>query len=136
MLDSSLGVARPQLESAGIEIVDESAASYYGGKNLYLFWGVRLVASSSGPYEDVARVTVRLGYREPVSVTEHNPVEMMTVAEIFQLGQRPRFCEAKNTNIERNQLGKSDFASMVLKEIEWGKLRIAGQDSSKIIRSW
>jgi len=123
VLDSSLASARAQLESAGIEIVDES----YYGKNDYLFWGVRLVASSLQPFEDIARVTVYLSYREPVSPTEHNPIAIVSWAEIFQIGQRSRFFDKKQATIEREQLGKSDFAGMVLKEIGWGKLRIASQ---------
>ena len=134
MLESSLASARAQLEAAGIEIVDESAATYH--RNLYLSWGVRLVVSSPAPLEDIARVTVRLRYYEPGPSTEHNPVVMETRAEIFQLGQRSRFFDEKQATIEREQLDKSNFAGMVLKEIEWGKLRIASQDPGGVIRSW
>lgn len=134
MLDSSLALARPQLESMGLEIVDESAATYHY-KNHYLFWGVRLVASSPQPFEDIARVTVRLSYDEPGLPTEHNPIAMVTSAEVFQIGQHSRFFDEKQATIEREQLGNSDFAGMVLKEIEWGKVRIASQDPGHVTHS-
>ena len=134
VLDSSLSSARTKLENAGIEIVDVSATTYHY-KNHYLSWGVRLVVSSPQPFEDIARVTVHLSYGEPGSPTEHNPIDMVTWAESFQIGQHSRFFDKKQVTIEREQLGNSDFAGMVLKEIEWGKLRIASQEPGHVTDS-
>jgi hypothetical protein len=96
-LDAMLEDARPRLERERIVSFDESNRTGFDGGGYPAFdWDFRFVRREDFGSE-IKRATARLQYREPVLKEDSRKVEVMSAAEIFQIGKPSRVAEATKT---------------------------------------
>ena len=111
-LDHLVEVATPKLNELGVAATDESARNYHY-KNQFLLWSYRFENRRSFRGPEIALVTSRVTFYEPLEADVSQEVEIWSRSEIFQVGQLSRWEHTEQHSIPIAELVRIGIAEIL-----------------------
>lgn len=125
ILDRLLQDALIQLNDEDISATDESAREFHY-KNQFLTWSYRFESRRTYRGPEIALVTLRIRFDEPLNLDETHDVKIWMRCEVFQIGQLPRWEHTDEFAMPLADIMKRGIAELVRTIVSNGHTTIEG----------